>query len=253
MNKADELKRSFEEKTFDLFGELMIERETQELLEEIEADKANGNTAEMDAFFERYDKQNLERINSFFRRQKMRKFFSKTLPKIGQIAAIFIAVIALAGGVAVATSHTVRVRVMELLVNIEEEYTELSLHENPEASFDIPADWQGENYPFYIPDGMELFKVHSFVGESHVEYTDKDDPTLRCNFAELSESVTSNVDTENAEISPTLIRGNAGVVIKKGTTIMIYWNNERHYFVINAENIEIETVLQIARSVIRVD
>ena len=44
--------RSLEDRAYDLFGEMLIERETAALLAEIEAEKARGDTAEMDAFLQ---------------------------------------------------------------------------------------------------------------------------------------------------------------------------------------------------------
>lgn len=45
--------RSLNDKAYDLFGELLLEQETNKLLEEIEDEKARGDTAEMDAFLPR--------------------------------------------------------------------------------------------------------------------------------------------------------------------------------------------------------
>ena len=122
--------RSLEDRAYDLFGEILLQRETAALLTEIEAEKARGDTAEMDAFFAKQDVKNLERIQRHFRRHRARIFFRETLPRIGQIAAIVIAVFTAAGSVAIATSHTLRVQMMQLLINIEEEYTELKLQED---------------------------------------------------------------------------------------------------------------------------
>lgn len=108
--------RNLEDRAYDLFGELLLERETAALLAEIEADKARGDTAQMDAFFAKQDAKNLETILRHFRRLRARIFFRETLPRIGQIAAIVVAVVAVAGSVAIATSHTIRVQVMQLLV-----------------------------------------------------------------------------------------------------------------------------------------
>ncbi len=119
--------------------------------------------------------KNLARINRYFRLQRTRTFFNQTLPKIGQIAAILIAVFAVAGGVAIATSHTIRAQVMEMLVQIEEQYTALSLVEDTNASFEIPSDeipseWGGEYYPAYIPEYFEASTAISFPSNHFVKF-----------------------------------------------------------------------------------
>ena len=99
--------RNINERAYDLLGEILLQQETDVLLAEIEKDKAVGNTKDMDAFTTRYDAKNLAKIHRYFRLQRARTFLYHTLPKIGQIAAILIAIVTLAGGVAIATSHTV--------------------------------------------------------------------------------------------------------------------------------------------------
>ena len=53
---------SLEDRAYDLFGEILLQRETAALLTEIETEKARGDTAEMDAFFAKQDVKNLEKI-----------------------------------------------------------------------------------------------------------------------------------------------------------------------------------------------
>ena len=244
--------RSLEDRAYDLFGEMLLQRETAALLAEIEAEKARGDTAEMDAFFTKQDAKNLERIQRHFRRHRARVFFRQTLPRVGQIAAIIIAVVAVAGSVAIATSHTLRVQVMQLLVNIEEEYTELKLQEDPAASFDIPAEWGGENYPSFIPEGFILGAVHSNPGYSSVSFIDTTDTGRKINFSELGESAETNLDTEDAVLESIQINGHQGVLVIKDRKISAYWDDGRHYFILITEGLDKSTFLSIATGVVRV-
>jgi len=244
--------RSLEDRAYDLFGEMLLQRETAALLAEIGAERARGDTAEMDAFFAKQDVKNLERIQRHFRRHRARVFFRQTLPRVGQIAAVIIAVVAVAGSVAIATSHTLRVQVMQLLVNIEEEYTELKLQENPAASFDIPAEWGGENYPSYIPDGFILGAVHSNSSYSSVSYSDTTGEGRKLYFSELGESAEANLDTEASAIKPIQIHGYHGTVAIKGTKISAYWDDGRHYFILITEGLDEPTFMRVADGVVRV-
>ena len=244
--------RSLEDRAYDLFGEMLIERETATLLAEIDAEKARGDTAEMDAFFAKQDAKNLERIQRHFRRHRARVLFRETLPRIGQVAAIVIAVVAVAGSVAIATSHTLRVQVMQLLVNMDEEYTELSLRENPAASFDIPAEWGGENYPSFIPNGFTLGVVHSNADYSSVSYSDMTDTGRKINFSELGESAETNLDTEDAVLESIQINGHQGMLVIKEKKISAYWDDGRHYFILITEGLDRSTFLSIATRVVRV-
>ena len=244
--------RSLEDRAYDLFGEILLQRETAALLTEIEAEKARGDTAEMDAFFAKQDVKNLEKIQRHFRRHRARVFFRETLPRIGQIAAIVIAVFTAAGSVAIATSHTLRVQVMQLLITIEEEYTELKLQEDSAASFDIPAEWGGENYPSFIPDGFTLGAVHSNPGYSSVSYSDTTGEGRKLYFSELGESAEANLDTEASTIKPIQVHGYHGTMAIKGTKISAYWDDGRHYFILITEGLDESAFLQVADGVVRV-
>ena len=139
--------RSIDDKAYDLFGALLLEQETNRLLDELEKERAHGATIEMDAFFAEQDQRNLKQINNYFRRQHTKKLLTKTLPKVLQIVAILISCVSIVGGIALATNETVRVRVMKLLATMSDEYTSLKLIEDEDASFDIPTGWQGKNFP----------------------------------------------------------------------------------------------------------
>lgn len=244
--------RNINERAYDLLGELLLQHETDALLSEIEQEKAAGNTQDMDAFTTRYDTKNLKRIHSYFRLQRTRTFFRQTVPTIGQIAAILIAVITIAGGVAIATSHTIRVQVMKMLVQIDEQYTSLSLVEDTDASFDIPAEWTGEYYPSYIPEGFIANVVISFPGNHMVEFFSDESATMRIVFSEYGDSTMANIDTENATIEAITIGNGRGFIVSKDSHIYIYWDNGRAFFVLQTNGIVEGEAVQIAQSVMRV-
>ena len=244
--------RSLEDRAYDLFGELLLQRETAALLAEIEAEKARGETTEMDTFFAKQDKKNLEAIQRHFKRHRAQVFFRETLPRIGQIAAIVVAVVAVAGSVAIATSHTIRVQMMKLLVNIEEEYTELKLQEDPTASFDIPAEWGGENYPSFLSDSLVAGMVFSYPDSNSVELIDQKTGAVMGQFSEYGAATEANIDTEDAIQEPVMIGLSQGCLVKKGNRLSLYWDNGRKYFVLMISDQDEATVVRMAESVVRI-
>ena len=244
--------RNLDDKAYDLFGEMLLERETAALLSAIEEEQAAGDK-EADAFAARCDAKNLETIRRYFHRQHVRTFFGKTLPGIGRVAAIVIAVLTIAGGIAIATSHTIRVQVMKLFTTVEEEYTELTLVEDTEASFDVPGDWEGAYYPAYVPEGMEVSSMYSLPWQSAIEYVDQTDATRRYDYFENEEGVVANVDTEGAILQSVDIHGNPATLSKKDRVMMLFWNDGKKYFVISAENLDESTVMEIAEGVKRIE
>lgn len=247
-----DLDRSLSDKAYDFLGDLLLQAETEKLLNEISQDQANGDTAEMDAFFARQDQHNLKQIHRHFRVQSYKKFFTKTLPMAAQFVAVMIAVITLAGGVAIATSHTVRVHVMQLLYQIEDEYTTLRMVEDESASFDVPAEWQGSSYMSYVPEGYTLQQVVSLSDYYVADYADASTGKTGLRYLEFGMSFEANIDTEDAEISEVEINNYIGVLSVKGNDCSVFWCDGRKYYWLEIRNGSTEELLQIARSVVKI-
>lgn len=247
--KEADYNRSIQDRAYDLLGELIIVRQTERLLKEIEEEKARGDTVQMDAFFAKHDRINLAKIQAYYRKQKIRRFFQETLPKIAQTAAIVIAVLTLTGGVAIATSHTVRVHVMQLLINIEEQYTEIKLVENTAASFDVPAEWRGSRYPSRIPDHLTLSNISTTENVRLVEYADVLTGNIVLRFQEFDESAEANVDTEKAKLTKISVNGQIGYITEKGEAVNVFWSDGHNCFLLTTKGMEPEETLDIAQSV----
>lgn len=242
-------KRSLQDKAYDLLGEMLVERDTARYMRELEEDVAHGNTAEMDAFFAKQDKVNLKKIEAYNRKQRGKHFLRHTLPRIAQAVAIVVAVISLAGGVAVAASHTVRVQVMQLLLSIEEEYTKLRLVEDESASFDVPADWQGSYFPTYIPEGMEVFECLSAWQGNDITYRKIKEDGTKVRFLEAAASSATKLDTEDTSMQVIMIQGYDGRLAVKEDVIQIFWSDDLHYFIVTTHGLDESTSIRIAQSV----
>ena len=249
---ASEENRSLDERAYDLFGEMLLERETRAMLSEIEAENTRGDTTEYDLFVAHEKNRNVEKIRRYFARRKARVFFHQTLPKIGQVAAVVIATLTVAGGVAFAASPSVRVQVMKLLVKMEKQYSEISLVEDQAASFVVPEGWNGAYFPARIPERFALYAVHSDAGYHSVEYVEPETEENRINFAEFDDSTEMNIDTENAEIQNVMINGNAGLLSLKENRIIICWSDGREGFVLTTKTLDQQSALAIAESVTRI-
>ena len=247
------LERSLADKAYDFLGDILLQAETEELLMEIEQEKSSGDTADMDTFFVRQDQHNLQQIQRYFRKQGYKRLFTKTLPKVAQIAAVFIAVIALAGSVAIATSHTVRVHVMKLLYEMEEEYTTIKMVEDEEASFDVPAEWQGTSYMSYVPDNYSICNILSFADYNIVEYCDTSSGQIVLEFSEIGFGVETNVDTEGANTQHILINNHDGLLFSKDSTHSLFWCDNSKYYLITLTGSTSDELIQIANSIRKIN
>lgn len=246
------MREEWRELTYRIAATEYVEEEAKAKEKELDADVAAGKTKELDAHLAKVKPKALWVIQNAIRREHAGKFIKQTLPRIGHVAAALVLVFFLGLTVAIASSHVVRVKVMEFLVNIEEQYTELSLQENPERSFDIPAEWGGSYYPAEIPEGFtvaELYKSGQHFAVAMVFLED----TERCLFfGEYGEDSFTNLDTEGSVITAKMVNGSPALVAIKEGKVSVAWAQNNTYFTLTCEGLSEEQVLEIADSVTRV-
>lgn len=171
----------------------------------------------------------------------------RSIPRIIQIAACLVLVMGIVTPFAVANVESIRVKVMELLISIQEDHTELSFVENESAAFDVPADWQGTYYPAYIPEEfslVELGRINSYLRYENEQGTYID-------FTEYSADDSVDINSENAELSYTTIHGTNAFVIEREDGIIVTWGMEDKFFVL-ISNTTKDATLEIAQNVQRI-
>ena len=228
-----------------LFRAAFARRQARKI-EELMAQEA---TPEEEAFFARTEQETLRVIRRALGRTKRRHFLRHTLPRAANAAAILLLCVFLGGTAALAAVPSFRVRVMKLLMNMQQEYTEISLVEDEAASFDVPAGWKGDFFPGYIPEGFEVAWMSSVTPTCDWKYVDDSEKNIT--FSECDENTYANVDTENAELSYENVNGSSALVIEKGYVVQIVWARDNRYFILDTHECGKDETLKIARSVKR--
>jgi hypothetical protein len=188
----------------------------------------------------------MRQIDAEIARRKKNRFFERSLPRIVIAAASILLVCFMGFTTAVAFNDSVRVRVLEFLINITPEYTELSIRENVNLTFYIPTEWEGRYYPSYMPSSFSTYEIDC-MPDNHDVYYDLGDGKY-FEFAELGESTEANIDTENADVRTIKIGNAEGMLVQKRDSITIAWANEEKFFILSG-NIEEAELTRIARSV----
>lgn len=171
------------------------------------------------------------------------------LPRLGKALAVLLIIFAIGMPAAIATVQPVRARVMELIFEIERQYTRVSLQEKPGSGVEVPAEWGGEYYPSYIPEGYEVDEVVDLLGIQDILFISQ--VGGRFSFSELGADSGSNIDTENASIKYIMIKGNPGLLAVKEGKSVVSWADFDRYFVVSG-NLSGEEAMQIADSVVRI-
>jgi hypothetical protein len=246
------LREEWRELTYRIAATEYAQQEADLLMEQIAIDEASGNTQEEDAHLKQAEPKTLRVIRNAIRKRKLNQFARHTLPRVGKAAAAILLVFYIGLTAAIAGVPSVRVRVLELLVNIEDEYTELSLQENPNASFDVPAEWSGSYYPSKIPEGFVISQILNMVQDSTIVLSLESDKATRITFSELGEDAYTNLDTEDAVVSSKMVNGSPALFVVKGDTISVSWAMDNLYFILICEGLQKKDVLPLANSVVRI-
>ena len=110
--------------------------ETEDILKEVEESDKENEQVHPDIAYQMFlDK--LERETRKERKTKRLNEAKKAMSRLVLIGACVVLVIGIAAPIAIANIEAIRVRVMELLINIQDEYTEISMVENEEMTFDV--------------------------------------------------------------------------------------------------------------------
>ena len=172
------------------------------------------------------------------------------LPRLGKALAILLIILAIGMPAAIATIPPVRARVMELIFETLRQYTRVSLREKAGTGVEVPAEWGGEYYPSYIPEGYEFDEVLGGTHVRNVYYLSNKGHKLR--FSEYGEGTSTRLDTENAVVKFFMINGNPGMLVEKNGRSTVTWSENDRYFVLSADNMSGDSVMIIADSIVRI-
>ena len=187
------------------------------------------------------EKRMQKHINQTCRMSRIKYVTKSVIPSVVRVAASILLLCYLGLTVAIAADSTVRIKVMEFIMNIEQEYTEFGFEETGEY-VDVPAEWDGFYYPAYIPQGMVLTEVLSDT----VLYTHSDGTHLW--FCDMSDGTKGTLDTENAAVEAVLLNGHAAMISVKEPWVSILWNIDNRVLMVDYTGTR-EEALQIAESV----
>lgn len=238
---------SIQDSAYDLFGDMLLEKETKEICEEIESEKGTKAEDAMKDFFIRNEQKHLQIIERNCHGGKGGLIgHSHVFQKIVQTAAVLIVCLAFAGGIALATSPYVRTQIMRLLAKVTPEYTELDF--SVEKEMNIPSDWQGIYYLGVVPENAHICYLDSDEAVSCVNYSFEASPdNWILSFAEYDDEVYTRIDTEDAGQINSIINGKEVSITEKDGLITVYWNDGQRLLVLQTQHCSMsETITYVS-------
>lgn len=243
---------SIQDSAYDLFGDMLLKKETKEICEEIESEKGTEAETVMTDFFIQNEQKHLQIINHNCRGSKGSLINRiHALHKIAQIAAVLIVCLALAGGIALAASPYVRTQIMRLLANVTPEYTELSF--SVEREMNIPAEWQGMYYPGVVPEKTYVSFLESDDTFSCVSYSRKLSPdNWILSFMEYDGETNLRIDTKDSDQIHSIINEHEVSIMEKDGLITVYWNDGQRLLVLQTQNCSLSETITYVSNVMMV-
>ncbi|HML37535.1 MAG TPA: DUF4367 domain-containing protein [Bacillota bacterium] len=178
------------------------------------------------------------------KRKKSRGRLSRMKPC--QKVAVAILIIGAAVSISLFTTDALRVRVLNLFMDVKPEYTEFRLEEDQGQEKARNVDWKDAYAPTYVPEGYYVDSAENHDSMKSIIYANKDGDFI--DYGQYSENSSVNYDTEDASMEDIAVNGEAGTLIVKGDRYSIIWQHDRSIFVIMTHISEEET-LKIAESI----
>lgn len=242
------LYEEYEDSLFRLVMHDAAEKEGKFLLEEKERLKNDPDFQPAKEELEKFSRQ----LDVHFKKKKAYAARQRSLKLLNRSAIAILAGIVLLF-TTVSSVDAVRVRVLNFIMDVHQEYTSFQLKENENASAggSPVVNWSKAYVPTYIPDGYELSNTVQSELVRKLVFKDKQDSLII--FTELGESSSPKVDTENAEVLKTIsINGHKGTLIVKNSMVTIVWAIGNSMFILQT-GVSEETAIKIAEGVKYID
>ena len=231
------------QKIADLKIRLALQQEFEQEVDKLVAE-VNPTDAGQTRKIREMEEQVLRDIAAHTGRRRQQHEQKRRFPRCARVIATVALLAMVSVGSAMATVHMVQIGLLKLDVQTYPERTSYELVPSNEA-VDVPAEWKGDFYPAYIPEGFEFDRCRL----NNVIYLDKDGRCL--DFSEETYGSITNLDTENANLSSVFINGAEATLIEKDSWTAVVWSANNRLFIVDMDGGKDEA-LRVAASVILV-
>ena len=264
------------EQSWELFGTFLREDESKQLLFAASDPLSEADKAYMDSFFREKETAHLQMIGKTVAHETRIRLLKTTLPKVLRIAAVFIAILAVSVGIALAAIPEFREYVGKLFATTTSQYTELKMisetmegnpvsvvpealpakendaQNQPSAASGrilMPEGWTGKNILTNLPQSAEItgYELEAFP---QVSYRLDPSYTWNISYCEYPGDTIIRVDTEDAVLSAYIINGSTVTAAVKNNLISLWWNDEDTIFVFQVQHLTLQEALDYVRHIV---
>ena len=208
-----------------------------------EYDRELSSVSESD-YSEAAQKRALKLIERKLNKRLSKRFIRKTLPHSLQIVTVTLLLFFIGLTTAVATVRPVRLRLMDFIAQIEENYSVVGLEYSDNGKMVVPEEWKGRYFPSYIPEEYMFFRVDDLFNT--VYYATEDGQVLE--FSESTDDVYRSTSISSRSCIDIEINGTAGIASVIDNKVTIVWSVEDVFFTLYFYG-ELDEAARIAESV----
>lgn len=228
MNRREQLQDRYEDALFALLMDEIATAEGKRAEAENERLK-NDPSAVIPEDLDRRCMQTIRREFAKRRARSVGRFTAKAMKRVALVAGIA----AILFTTAFATSETVRVHVLNLAIEVFETNTEFRFSDSSEyATPQLNVGW--------VPDGYTLTDQGSDEIEIWFEYQNVENKLLSITCWR-TDGMTTQIDTEDAEVEHVQIQGIQAMLVTKGNSAQLVWTANDNSILINVTGDEITT------------
>ena len=178
-------------------------------------------------YSEAAQKRTLKLIERKLNKRLRRRFIAHTLPHTLHIVTAALLLFFIGLTTAVATVRPVRLRVLDFIAKIEENYSSVGMNYNSNDEIVVPEGWKGRYYPSYIPGEFVLSHIDDLFNSAH--YVALNEQTFE--FGEYTETDYLNINIDEKSSFDIDVNGYSGIAMtdEEGTTITWCVNDTYFY------------------------
>jgi hypothetical protein len=242
------LYEAYEDSLLKLVMHDAAEKEGRLFLEEKEKLKNDPEFMPSQEAVQKFSKQldaQLKKPKAYARRQRIWQALNKV--------AIALLIVLIMLGATVVTVQAVRVRVLNFIMDIQQEYTSFQLKDSSSGSEDggTTIDWHQAYVPAYIPEGYEISSISDGKLSKIIEFQNPQGAVIT--YMELGQGSKPHLDTENASVFETVsVNGHEGTMVVKNSLVTVIWAMNDRMFIIRGQ-IDQDLAVKIAEGVKYID
>lgn len=250
MNNDDMLLTTSEDEYLDILIQLSFKTQESRKIASLVAESEEALTSEEEQIAKRayaLFKKKLDEKEQKYGTEERKRKIRRVLTYFINWAAIIIVLMAISAPIALANLPSLRVKTMQMLINMEKDHVSVGLVDDTSLSMDVPNGWCGMYYPAYIPDGYVVDNINAQIAA--VEYKNDEGGVL--SFDECGASDQMNIDCDDAVTSYKIIGGMSAFVVERESSTAIAWSNGEKLFVLDADlpEEELEKIVKSVRCV----